>query len=74
MIMKEKRSFQHFKRMMNKAKNILNSEKKTKTFNYLKYKRKTQNTSKINDSPNQTETPASEHQKSLYSSVLKKAT
>ena len=46
--------------MMNKAKNILNSEKK-KPFNYLKYKRKTQNTSKINDSSNQTETPVSEH-------------
>ena len=60
MIMKEKRSFQHFKRMMNKAKNISNSEKK-KTFNYLNYKRKTQNTSKINNSSNQTETPASEH-------------
>ena len=28
MIMKEKRSFQHLKRMMNKAKNISNSEKK----------------------------------------------
>ena len=45
---------------------------KEKTFNYLKYKPKTQNAFEINKSSDQPEGPTTEHQKLQYFTVLKK--
>ena len=47
-------------------------QRKRKTFNYLKYKPKTQNAFETNQSSDQPERPTTEHQKPLSSSVLKK--